>query len=1274
VPFVYADSVNPRITRINIISNAGTDNTYVPGDKISFAVTFSEEIRNERDFHYGSNRPGSLTNRNAPKFYFQLGDVDKQASYSQEDTDTYKQENNISVNTVFVFNYEVQKGDDAPNGVAYGMNPFHQYFFPFTATSSRPVVVHNRITDTSGNVCSCLTQALRPHPQHKVDTSEPELVSLKIDSLPAHYSGGDSKDTYYRGEYIFFKAIFNENVKAIGQPALKFMIGDTEKQALYESEFNTAGSSQTLIFAYKVSADDRDTDGIQRLESPLIFPTPLPPNQQNTEGYDHITNDSGLALNPDSLTEDSLSADPNTFAALENQAEHKVDGSRIAISPDTVFINTININSPHPLDSLEAGQQVFVHFTFSEPITVNQTSGTPYINIHVGNNEREAYYSNLIGGNTLVFAYTIKSTDSGTDDITLSGETIKTNGGSIGTSSSSKELDLRFSDYDSEGGIKVIDTTVHPVSGGYNQGDTFDVHLTFNECLSVDGRHSLNIKLGNVERQARYLGNNPLACNNENTVIPFSYTISTLDTDWNPIYVIPGTVNLDGSSFMSDGNFPMDINLQYQKAHMVTVDSVEVTTTGPYATGEKILVDLTFSEAVEVTPLAGTSPSINIQVKGQTRTATYEDADHTDNVMTFAYEVNTSTEIEDSNIVIPERGRINLKGGQIQSSSHKQIHLQYNFSESVQTPSPITIRSINVTSIGPYIPNNNDKILIDATFNAPVVVTSGIPSLLIQVGGRNRLAHYSPHEDISNVDAILTFVYQVTGEDSNTGNIVIPANRINTNGSEIRDRSQLRTVNTLYSGHNNTGDDETCPPGSRVGCSPEDDDDEDDDEDDETEPNPPGTPIIPPTGPITVDLVRVRNNDGLEVVIDVLFNANVELTGTNNPSIDVQVGANTRRATYSSFHDTRDADNILTFSYQFSKHDADTDNIRVPSGTINLRGNTLSAVSGGSRKIVLDHPTTTNTGTVDCDPSTLDTTAFQLENPAGNSIKSGIHVISGWACSANTVEAFFNDGQSTFQMLYGASREDTKCVCGDADNGFIALFNYNLLDDGQHTISLHIDGEEKTKRNFSVMTLGEEFIREESASGSITLSNQKRAFIKWEQGKQGFDIVGFDSKREKLPPLSATPSDDGYLGIPKDGSIKSGVHIISGWVCEGRNLTVKFTNSETSEDVGSLKILHGSERADTQSICGDKNNRFSTVFNYNTLEEGTYIADLYVDGYWQDSAEFQVVRMGAGPSYEFVTGLQGEGTVTMDVSGQQVTLRWEQATQGFEIIDVQEVP
>ena len=138
-----------------------------------------------------------------------------------------------------------------------------------------------------------------------------------------------------------------------------------------------------------------------------------------------------------------------------------------------------------------------------------------------------------------------------------------------------------------------------------------------------------------------------------------------------------------------------------------------------------------------------------------------------------------------------------------------------------------------------------------------------------------------------------------------------------------------------------------------------------------------------------------------------------------------------------------------------------------------------------------------------------------LGNPAPGSFQSGVGVLSGWVCEADTVTLEIETAAGTTfteEAGYGTERGDTAGVCGDTDNGFGLLYNWNRLGDGQHTVRAYADGEEFAHSTFTVTTLGEEFpkglaqthdIEDFPAEGQTTT-------VEWQTGQQNFVITGVE--------------------------------------------------------------------------------------------------------------------------------------------------------------------
>ena len=132
-----------------------------------------------------------------------------------------------------------------------------------------------------------------------------------------------------------------------------------------------------------------------------------------------------------------------------------------------------------------------------------------------------------------------------------------------------------------------------------------------------------------------------------------------------------------------------------------------------------------------------------------------------------------------------------------------------------------------------------------------------------------------------------------------------------------------------------------------------------------------------------------------------------------------------------------------------------------------------------------------------------------LENPRNHSSQNGIGLISGWVCEAETVEVEIDDDPYSYIAAYGTERLDTEGICGDTDNGFGLLINWNRLGDGEHTVVVFVDGVELGRSTITVTTLGGEFPR--GLEGEYLLDGfpdpETSAVIRWEESLQNFVIV-----------------------------------------------------------------------------------------------------------------------------------------------------------------------
>lgn len=133
----------------------------------------------------------------------------------------------------------------------------------------------------------------------------------------------------------------------------------------------------------------------------------------------------------------------------------------------------------------------------------------------------------------------------------------------------------------------------------------------------------------------------------------------------------------------------------------------------------------------------------------------------------------------------------------------------------------------------------------------------------------------------------------------------------------------------------------------------------------------------------------------------------------------------------------------------------------------------------------------------------------------------------------------------------------------------------------------------------------------------------------------------------------------GNLENPVANSTESGIGLVSGWHCTAKKVTVFIDGVDLGESgVGSI-------RNDTTSICGHANTGFSLLYNYNLLEPGPHLIQVYADGHLLDQREFSTVRSGGVP---YLDGASKTVEVQdFPTTGSTATLTWSQAKQSFVV-------
>ncbi len=289
-----------------------------------------------------------------------------------------------------------------------------------------------------------------------------------------------------------------------------------------------------------------------------------------------------------------------------------------------------------------------------------------------------------------------------------------------------------------------------------------------------------------------------------------------------------------------------------------------------------------------------------------------------------------------------------------------------------------------------------------------------------------------------------------------------------------------------------------------------------------------------------------------------------------------------------------------------------------------------------------------------------------VENPASHSFQSGIGIISGWVCEAEGVVVEIKKATGEVVELaaaYGTERADTAAICGDTDNGFGVLFNWNLLGDGTHEVVVLVDGIELSRAAVTVTTLGAEFV--EGLQRSFLVADFPRAGeqvrVVWQESQQNF-VLAPAELGATLTPVPSSGGIEGVLENPRPASFQSGIGIISGWVCEADEVVIEI-------DGQPIAAAAGTERGDTLDVCGDVDTGFGLLVNWAEFGAGAHEVVALVDGVELSRATVTVTLVDA--TAPFVRGLAKRVELAgFPTPEETVTVEWQESQQNFVITGV----
>ena len=281
-----------------------------------------------------------------------------------------------------------------------------------------------------------------------------------------------------------------------------------------------------------------------------------------------------------------------------------------------------------------------------------------------------------------------------------------------------------------------------------------------------------------------------------------------------------------------------------------------------------------------------------------------------------------------------------------------------------------------------------------------------------------------------------------------------------------------------------------------------------------------------------------------------------------------------------------------------------------------------------------------------------------LENPRSGSFQSGVAAISGWACDAQEIIIELNG--VPYRAGYPTTRPDTLERCGDTDNGFSLLWNWNNLGAGTHTARALIDGVEFANTTVQVTTFGADpFPR--GWRGMFDLPDfptpGETTVVQWAEALQNFVIT--DGQPHTGGGYNRVEGVNAILENPSLGSAQSGVGVISGWACEAEAIVIELNGVP-------YRAGYPTTRPDTLGRCGDTDNGFSLLWNWNNLGGGEHTVRALLDGQEFATTTVRVTTFGEDP---FPRGWRGTFPIPdFPNPGENKRLRWEESLQNFVII------
>lgn len=422
-------------------------------------------------------------------------------------------------------------------------------------------------------------------------------------------------------------------------------------------------------------------------------------------------------------------------------------------------------------------------------------TGTPYINITVGEDVYAASYISGTNSETLTFRYTIQAADQDIDGIEVD-TAINLNGGSIQFASSGvlQAAPTTFSVNESEVRVDTSTPTIiantTPSPGTYVAGDNLIFVMTYDTQMIVSGSPRLELNIGGVSRFADYFGGSGTS------ILFFKYTVQTTDLD-NDGIAQNSPLQLNGGTIKDVANNVADLTFVASDTSGVLINGAAPYITAftkpnnaTYFNGNAINMSVTFNEAVTV---AGGTPSIDLTIGATTRAASYVSGSGS-STLNFQYIVQ-SPDLDTNGILI--NNFIDLNGATIEDAGNDAAVLDM----SVPLTPYVKVYGLIPSIVSVSAPANNDYITgstldFEVQFTEDVLV-SGNPRLILNIGGVT--PKYASYLSGSGSDKLI-FRYTVVGGDNDNDGIAFSSTAVDLNSGTINSEYSTAGATLSFAG------------------------------------------------------------------------------------------------------------------------------------------------------------------------------------------------------------------------------------------------------------------------------------------------------------------------------------------------------------------------------------------------------------------------------------------------------------------------------------------